>query len=363
MKIFVDENIPYLADILAQSNYVMKFSGRNISNKDLIENECDALFVRSTTRVDEILLNDTKVLFVGTSTSGIDHIDADYLKSKGIQFVASSGSNANSVAELVVFSILKWSFEKNVSLKNKIIGVIGYGNIGKIVACYSHQLGLKVLVNDPPLKDENYIFPEFTEYCDRDIILSSSDIITNHVPLVTDGKYPTVKLIDSNSMNKIRNHSLFIHTSRGGIIDENELTSRLMNSDISAVIDVWENEPLINIELAKRAFIAMPHVAGYSRDGKLKGALMMIKAFEEYTKTTYNKIQLENELYSTNKKDYFLNESNKNEMLKILHESRNFEYDHAEIMGMLNKSISERAKEFDRMRKQYPQRRETLNLK
>ncbi|MGA2298624.1 MAG: hypothetical protein ABSG15_13845 [FCB group bacterium] len=115
--IFVDDNIPYLTSILEQKAQVFRFNGRILQNSELIEYDCDTLFVRSTTIADENLLKNTNIRFLGTSTSGIDHIDTRYLHNNKIHFVFAPGSNANSVAEYVIYSILSWSRIFGISLK------------------------------------------------------------------------------------------------------------------------------------------------------------------------------------------------------------------------------------------------------
>ena len=117
--IFIDENIPLLAHALADCGIIFQFNGRNLSNNDLKESNCNILFVRSTTNVNENLLKDTNVGFVGTATSGTDHIDIDYLINNSIYFADAAGSNSNSVAEYVVYSILKWADIHKISIKNK----------------------------------------------------------------------------------------------------------------------------------------------------------------------------------------------------------------------------------------------------
>jgi erythronate-4-phosphate dehydrogenase len=187
-----------------------------------------------------------------------------------------------------------------------------------------------------------------------------ANIITNHVPLTDFGKYPTLRLINKNLINTIQNNALFIHASRGKIIDEPALLKRLKDGQITAVIDVWEDEPLINPELAKLTMIAMPHVAGYSRDGKLKGALMMVRQFEKYLGIKIDAELIEDELNSSKSDMDNTNFQDSVNLLEKLKYNRDFEYDHNKLLLSLDKSDNERAKEFDMMRKQYPIRRETL---
>ncbi|MDQ1265955.1 MAG: erythronate-4-phosphate dehydrogenase, partial [Bacteroidota bacterium] len=279
---FIDSNIPLLAETLGSCVDICRFTGRGLSAKELIEGNCKYLFVRSTTKVNRELLDNTPVRFVGTATSGIDHIDSSFLESNRIAFADAPGSNANSVAEYVVFSILKWSLYKGIDLKGKSIGIIGYGNVGKIVGSYADNMKLKVFVNDPPLHDAGFEFPDYCKYSELSEI-SSCNIITNHVPLTNGGLYPTINLLDEKFITDMPNDSLFIHASRGGVADEDALLERMLKKEISGAIDVWYNEPLINSELAGLSIIATPHVAGYSRDGKLRGTLRMAQAFERHS--------------------------------------------------------------------------------
>jgi erythronate-4-phosphate dehydrogenase len=359
LNILIDENIPYLADILSPYAIITKFSGRDLTNKLINQSECRGLYVRSTTNVDSELLQNTQVEFVATATSGIDHIDIEYLKNVGIQFADAAGSNSNSVAEMVVYSTLKWLKISGKKLDNSTIGIIGYGNIGKIVAKLSNYLGLNVLINDPPLLDENFKFPDFVRHVDIKTLCSESDIITNHVPLTKDTKYPTYYLIDYYEISLIKKGSLLIHTSRGKVVNENPLLERLLAGTIYTAIDVWENEPIINKELARYCILATPHVAGYSRDGKLRGVKMMAEAFQKFTgfKVDLSIIQPELNLYNPIEPDKY---QNIDFIYNLLLQNRKFDNDQTALLETLNLPDEQRAKAFDLLRKNYPVRRESL---
>ncbi len=201
--ILVDENIPLLAEALRPCGKITGYSGRELSKHELIKSSCSSLFVRSTTKIDSTLIEGTSVKFIGTATSGIDHVDVEYLKINNITFTFAPGSNANSVAEYVVYSILKWRSLIQSEIENKTIGIVGFGNIGKIVARYSNYMGMKILVNDPPLKDSGCDFPEYVEYTGLDELIARSDIITNHVPLTIVGSYPTHNLFNEQNIKLI----------------------------------------------------------------------------------------------------------------------------------------------------------------
>jgi erythronate-4-phosphate dehydrogenase len=357
--IFIDENIPLLDSALAQCGKIVKFNGRNLTNNDLTANNCNILFVRSTTKVDEHLLKGSNVKFVGTATSGTDHISIVYLRKKLIYFADAKGSNANSVAEYVVYSILKWAEINQTNLKNKTIGIIGFGCVGKLVAKYANYFQMKILVNDPPLFDSGFIFPDFTSYSELNELVSSSDIITIHVPYTGRGIYPTKNLIGELQISKFRNNSLLIHTSRGGVVDEKPLLKGLENKLFYAVIDTWENEPLINSHLAKNTILSTPHIAGYSFEGKIRGVLMMAQAFEQFTGIVPDYEKIFNSL--SEYKPLILNEfNNEKNIFLSLGKSRNLENDYFNLKETLSLPEDERARQFDLLRKNYPIRHEIL---
>ncbi|MBI5326024.1 MAG: hypothetical protein HZB41_12260 [Ignavibacteriae bacterium] len=357
--ILVDENIPLLADALKPCGEVILFKGRNLTNQALIESACNSLFVRSTTKVNSQLLENTAVNFIGTSTSGFDHIDVDFLKNNNINFVYAPGSNANSVAEYVVYSILKWRSLTEAELSTITIGIIGYGNIGKIIARFSKYLGLKILVNDPPLKVNGYIFPEFVRYAELDDLCKSSDIITNHVPLTFNELYSTNYLLNEININYIKSGSLFIHTSRGSVVNEKSLISKIDNDSIYSVIDVWENEPFINQDLMNRSIIATPHVAGYSRDGKIRGAKRMADEFRKFfhLEPDFNEINHELSQYKSMSPDKF---KNYDMIYDLLKNSREIDTDTMKLKEIIIKSGENNTDVFDELRKNYPSKREIL---
>jgi len=359
LTIYIEENIPFLSESLQNCGKIVRFSGRKLTNADLVNSGCQALFVRSTTKVDENLLTGTKVVFLGSSTSGIDHVDTEYLKKNRIKFSHALGTNANSVAEYVIFSILKWLERSSKYVENTTIGIIGFGNIGRLVAKYSHFLGFKLNVNDPPLKDDYYIFPEYVNYLGLEDLLKTSDVITNHVPLTISGKYPTNNFLNREMISQIKHDSLFIHTSRGGIVSEDALLSKIENFAMQAVVDVWEGEPLIDAFLARECLLATPHIAGYSFDGKLRGALKMADEFGYYFGLNPNIDNLIAELADYKSMD--LSEfRNYSKLLDLLNDSRNLNQDHEKLLNSLLLSDIERKRAFDLMRKNYPRRREIL---
>jgi len=359
MNIIVDENIPLLADVLNELGNVAIAKGREIDNSMLRNSNCDAIFVRSITKVNEQLLRNTHVKFVGSATAGIDHVDVKYLEKNGICFKSAPGANANSVAEYVVYTLLVWAKYNNINLEEKKAGVIGYGNVGKIVAEYFDRLGLEVLVNDPPLAESGYLFPDKYSYESLEKCCSDCEIITNHVPLTKDVKNPTYNLFSKKNIDSMKNGTLFVHTSRGAVVNEGFLLERLIKREIIAAIDVWENEPIVNTDLVKYCFMATPHIAGYSFDGKLKGALMLANYFEEHFALKTKKELIEDSL----KSDSVLKtvSSNDDSLLNHLEDCRQLKEDYIRfIHSILSDDPNTRGAAFDNLRKEYPVRRECL---
>jgi len=359
MIIFCDNNIPYLKDAIKHLGIIRSFNPGNLTNKELISSKAEALFVRSTIKVNSDLLENTQIRFVATATSGNDHFDIPYLESKGIFFADARGSNANSVAEYVVYSILKWTAIENIDFKEKTIGIIGFGHIGKIVAKYSQYLGLNILVNDPPLRDEGYDFPNYIQYSELDYLLANSDIITNHVPRISEGKYKTINLINPANLELVRDNSLFIHASRGKVVDENALIENKCLKNLTLIMDVWADEPLINKDLMNHSLLATPHIAGHSFQGKVRGTLQVVEAFENFYNITTNNEHLYLSLgnYTPLAQAEFLD---KGFIFYILDINRKFNKDDKFLRNLSKFNDNTIKKGFINYRQKYPNRPETL---
>ncbi|MEZ5012435.1 MAG: DUF3410 domain-containing protein, partial [Bacteroidales bacterium] len=161
------------------------------------------------------------------------------------------------------------------------LGIIGAGNVGKKVQQMARVMGMNVLVNDPPRErvEGKAGFVSLEELAER------SGIVSFHVPLTHDGPDPTFRLGDKNFFDRVRRGTSIINTSRGGVIDESMLTSRIKSGQISGtVIDVWENEPEIDMRLLQLADLATPHIAGYSQDGKWNASKIIFEQFLEFFK-------------------------------------------------------------------------------
>lgn len=276
LTIVVNKNTPLVVEAFSGIGNVIALDTTEVTRERV--RDADILIVRSETRVDHNLLDGSKVRFVGTVTIGTDHVDLEYLAARGIRFANAPGSNANSVAEYIVAALLTWSERKGEGLRGKTIGVVGVGNVGRKVVRAARILGMNVLCNDPPLARLTGD-PAFLSLDG----LMEADIITLHVPLSRSGPDPTYHLFDERRINRMKRGSVLINTSRGGVVATDALHAALSSGRIStAILDVWEGEPEIDIGLLSRVAIGTAHIAGYSLDGKLNALRMVYEEVCRY---------------------------------------------------------------------------------
>ena len=353
----IDSNIPFLADACNNHGAVHIFSGGELTSESLIDTGCTVLFARSTVKIKEALLKGTKVRFVGTATSGTDHVDKEYLMQQNIAFASALGSNANSVAEYVIWNMLKYSVENKIELTGKTLGIIGYGNIGKLVEKYGTYLKMEVIVNDPPLLEQGHI--KQSNHTNIDELIQNSEIITNHVPLEFGGKHPTHHSFNKERISNIKKDALFIHTSRGGVVNEKALLRRINNHEITAVVDVWEGEPDFNTELARNAVFATPHIAGHSFDAKITGAKAILDSYNAFAKCKIQSTELNAEFgkHKVSERNIFQDTIT---LYKLITESRKLNDDHKYMLNIADMPTDQRKTGFSDYRRNYPIRREVL---
>jgi erythronate-4-phosphate dehydrogenase len=357
MKIIADANIPFVKECFSSVGEVEVFPGRAIT-RDVVSN-AECLLVRSVTKVTPDLLAGSRVRFVGTATIGFDHIDTEYLAKNNIDFASAPGSNANSAAEYVIAGLLEIGRKYKIQLEGKSIGIVGVGNVGSRVAKKCEALGMKVLLNDPPLRrkssDAKYLPLEELFQC---------DFITFHTPLTFEGVDKTFHLAGEKFFKSLKAGCIFINASRGGVVDTNVLKASIQSDRLGAVVlDVWENEPNIDCELLRLVDISTPHIAGYSLDGKIAGMIMVYNAVCKYfglkpkykisdflPSPTVPQIRIEQAgpdqqaiLYETVQQVYCINRD---------------DFNTREIAMV---EPEKRAKFFDDLRKNYPVRREFQN--
>ncbi len=264
MKIVADRAIPCVETFFSTIGEVVLCDGREITGAELAGAE--VLLVRTVTPVNAELLENSSIRLVASATSGHDHVDLAWLQANGIGFAGAPGSNARSVAEYVLSSLFVLADQQEFDLREKSVGIIGCGHVGSTLLSFLETLGVTCLVHDPPLQALGKALP----FHPFDEVLTA-DVVTLHVPLVTDGPYPTAHLVGEDFLSRVRPDVILLNTARGGVVDEKALAGFADAAPhASLVLDVWENEPAIHTGLLQRAAIATPHIAGYSTDGKLR---------------------------------------------------------------------------------------------
>ena len=273
------------------------------NNKKLEEiiKDYDGLIVRNKTMVNlNILENANSLKFIGRLGVGLDNIDTENCKIKNIHVQPATGMNANSVAEYVLSSSMslikkipmfhagtikgEWPRTKikSAEINQKCLGVIGFGTIGRKVAEYALKNKLTVLAYDPYLTElnEKEIKVKLSNLKE---IFEKSDIISLHLPLTEE----TRNLINKSTFLQMKNKPIIINTSRGSIVNENDLIDAYHNDLISGfAIDVFENEP-IKSEFYKKISSEMnciltPHISGVTTESNIRVSDFIVKKTTEF---------------------------------------------------------------------------------
>ena len=263
IKIAADSQIPNLESRLSElfdAEYSLHyFESDQLKPDDL--KDIDALLVRSTVQVDEVLCRGSQIKYVGSATAGTNHLDTKYLDNQNIAWSHAPGCNAYSVTHYVMAAIGELIQEGLFNMRQSV-GIIGYGNIGKRLYQMLSALNIQVYAHDPFLTDPFLV--------EMDKILAC-DLITIHVPYSREGAHPTRELINISHAKDLKD-KILINTSRGGVVSEALV---IESQDLIYVADVWLNEPAPSPAVIRKAFIATPHIAGYSIEGKLNGTSMI----------------------------------------------------------------------------------------
>jgi erythronate-4-phosphate dehydrogenase len=274
VNIVADDRIPQVKEAFSALGKIHLLPGREIDRSDL-EN-CDCLIVRTVTQVNEDLLHNTPVKFVGTVTIGMDHIDQTYLEKEDIGFSNAAGCNAEAASEYVISGLFAIAQKKAINLFEKKVGIVGYGNVGQRLADKLRALGINYAINDPP-KQQAGLLDEHS--VDLKTLIESVDVISLHVPLTRTGEHSTFHLFDTENLAKLNPNTIFINAARGEIVNNQALETLLTDrEDLSVFLDTWENEPLISSNLLQKVTLGTPHIAGYSVEGRLRGTQMMLDA-------------------------------------------------------------------------------------
>ena len=275
MKLVIDDKIPFIKGEAEKLGNAIYLPGNKISAADV--RDADVLITRTRTRCDAQLLKEATVKFVATATIGFDHIDTAFMEQAGIAWTNCPGCNATSVAQYVDSSLLVLAHDGLINLNDCTVGIIGVGNVGRRVAQRIEAIGCRVLLNDPPRAEKETDFA--VHHSELSTLLNECDVITIHTPLVTTGNHPTLHLADERFFAQLRKRPVLINAGRGEVVCTEALLSAIDKAQVrAAIIDTWENEPHINLELLSKVYIGTPHIAGYSADGKANGTRMSLEA-------------------------------------------------------------------------------------
>lgn len=262
LRLVVDRIIAEAAAAFGEVGEVQLVDGRAIDRAAVAD--CDVLLVRSVTRVDAALLAGSRVRFVGTATAGTDHVDLDWLQAQGIAFAAAPGCNARPVGEYVLACVLAHAATTGRDPATLTAAIVGCGHAGGWAQRLLEGLGIRCLRNDPPRAVDEPGFLPLAE------VLAAADVVSLHVPLTSEGEFPTRGLIGAAELAALRPGTLLINAARGGVVDEAAWIAALRAGHLRAAVDCWADEPAISAELCELATIATPHVAGHSVDARLR---------------------------------------------------------------------------------------------
>lgn len=353
MKIVIDENMPYAEQLFGQLGEVEAVAGRPLPKANI--QTADALMVRSVTAVDRHLIQHTSVKFVGTATAGTDHINLDDLHRAGIGFASAPGCNAVAVVEYVFSALFTLAERDGFDLKNKTIGIIGVGQVGRRLQARCQALGMEVRLCDPPrAKVEGG-----QQFQTLDDLLKEVDIVTLHTPLTEEGDAPTRHLLGKSQLQQLRPNAMLINACRGPVVDNQALLEILsQRADLSVVLDVWEQEPELNQALLAKVDIGTAHIAGYTLEGKARGTTQIFEAYSQFLGKPHS-VCLDSLLPEAAISTIHVNPPLTQDTLKRL---AHLVYDVRLDDALLRNAVAQPGG-FDRLRKNYQVRREWSSLK
>ena len=225
MKAIIDKAIPYIQGVLEPYGEVIYRDGREFSAEDV--KDADLLIIRTRTRCNASLLDGSSVKLIATATIGFDHIDLDYCASRGIEVVTAQGCNAAGVLQWVAAALAMLSKRDGWHPSERTLGIVGVGNVGKLVEQYARTWGFNIVRCDPPRKER-----EGGDFLPLEEVVRVADIITFHTPLDST----TYHLINDDIISLMRPDATIINASRGEVAD----TAALLKAGQTLLLDVWE---------------------------------------------------------------------------------------------------------------------------
>lgn len=355
LNLVADENMPAVEALFGDFSTIRRIPGREMSAADIAD--ADIVLVRSITRVDQELLSQAQRLkFVGTATIGMDHIDTSVLDARAVAYTNAPGCNADAVVDYTLSGIYKDAQVRGQDLNKLTFAVVGVGQVGSRLVQRLEALGHRPLTCDPLRANE----PDFV-HTPIDEVLRLADVICLHTPLTKQGEEPSEHLLNEPRLRQLKQGALLLNAGRGAVIDNAALLRVAQERpDLVLILDVWEQEPEVNLELAQRCFIATPHIAGHSIDGKLRGTWML---YEQVCKTfgVEQRFALEDILPAPRILGVTLaEEAEPHRLLQLVYDQW---ADDRRFRASLVADQQQQRLNFDQLRKNYPYRREFAALR
>ena len=355
MKILYDRNMELGKTLFSRLGTAKAIDGRSLTSKAL--QDADLLFIRSTCRVTDELLDGSSVRFIGSGVVGTDHIDFEAARRRGIRVASAPGCNAESVADYVIAALLVIGERQQRSWQGATLGIVGVGNVGKRVWQFAERaLGMKVIGCDPPRQEQgDFLARDFVSY---ETILEQADVITFHVPLNREGPHKTVGMFAGPIVRKVKPGAVLLNFARGPVCD-NALVATMLGAGLlsDAAIDCWEGEPDYSPDLAAIAALTTPHIAGHAYEGKANGTIMVYEAaceflgiqpeaLPKFPKAPVPKLEID------------CAERSDEDVLRIaVRATCDIEGDTARFRAAFDGNVERRKANFDALRKNYPFRR------
>ena len=302
MKVLANDGIA-TAGVMALENAGFEVILKTIAQEQLAdyinENQIDVLLVRSATKVKKDIIDACPSLkIIGRGGVGMDNIDVDYARDKGLQVINTPAASSHSVAELVFahlfgmvrflhdsnknmplegdtkFKELKKAYAKGVELRGKTLGILGFGRIGQATAKVGLGVGMKIVAYDPFIDTAHIKLDFYDGQCvhftidtiSKEEVLKQADFITLHVPAQKE------YVIGEKEFEIMKDGAGIVNAARGGVIDEKALLEALESGKISnAALDVFENEPTPEIQLLMNRKISLtPHIGAATLEAQTR---------------------------------------------------------------------------------------------
>ncbi len=267
MKLVIEKSIPFIRGVFEPYAEVEYLDGLQITREDLLD--VDGMIIRTHTKCNADLLEGTPVKMIATAAIGTDHIDMPYCNSRGIHTTNAAGCNAGAVMNYVFSALFGCAARKSHNIMGATIGIIGRGHCGARVENVARKLGFNVLLYDPPKEAEE----GSSQFSSLSYLLEHSDIVSLHCSL----NEATRKMCNRDFFAKLGFGAIFINTARGEIVDDEALKEAIPKLG-PVVIDTWNGEPDIDLNLMNMVDIATPHIAGYSYQGKINGTRLAVRS-------------------------------------------------------------------------------------